>query len=76
MEVVDFNKVLSKSLDVVDVGINKGYFDENKKEELNNKLVTIFNNGIVYDLPGTSVYGMYSSSEKKLYFNAKVFKTE
>lgn len=68
MEVVDFNKVLSKSLDVVDVGINKGYFDENKKEELNNKLVTIFNNGIVYDLPGTSVYGMYSSSEKKIVF--------
>lgn len=76
MEVVDFNKVLSKALDIVDVGIKKGYFDENRKEELNNKLVAIFNNGIVYDLPGTAVYGMYSPSEKKLYFNAKVFKNE
>lgn len=76
MEIVDFNKVLAKALDVVDVGIKKGYFDENRKEELNNKLVAIFNNGIVYDLSGTAVYGMYSPSEKKLYFNAKVFKTE
>ncbi len=76
MEIVDFNKALSKALDIVDVGIKKGYFDENRKEELNNKLVAIFNNGIVYDLPGTAVYGMYSPSEKKLYFNAKVFKTE
>lgn len=76
MEIVDFNKVLSKALDIVDVGIKRKYFDENRKEELNNKLVTIFNNGIVYDLPGTAVYGMYSPSEKKLYFNAKVFKSE
>lgn len=76
MEVVDFNKVLSKALDIVDVGIKKGYFDENRKEELNNKLVAIFNNGIVYDLPGTAVYGIYSPSEMKLYFNAKVFKNE
>lgn len=76
MEVVDFHKVLSKVLDIVDVGIKKGYFDENRKEELNNKLVAIFNNGIVYDLPGTAVYGIYSPSEMKLYFNAKVFKNE
>ena len=76
MEIVEFNKVLSKALDIVDVGIKRKYFDENRKEELNNKLVTIFNNGIVYDLPGTAVYGMYSPSEKKLYFNAKVFKSE
>ena len=76
MEVIDFNKVLSKALNIVDVGIKKDYFDKNKEEELNNKLITIFNNGIVYDLPGTAIYGMYSPSEKKLYFNAKVFKTE
>lgn len=76
MKVVDFNKVLSKALDIVDVGIKKGYFDENRNEELNSKLITIFNNGIVYDLPGIAIYGMYSPSEKKLYFNAKVFKTE
>ena len=47
-----------------------------KKDELNNKLTSTFRNGIVYDLPSTSIYGMYSPSEKKLYFNAKVFKTE
>ena len=76
MEVADFNKVLSKTLDIVEIGIRKGYFDDNRKEELNNKLITIFNNGIVYDLPGTAVYGMYSPSEKKLYFNTKIFKTE
>ncbi len=76
MNVIDFNKVLSKSLDIITVGIKKGYFDKDREEELNKKLIAIFNNGIVYDLPGTAVYGMYSPSEKKLYFNAKVFKTE
>ena len=76
MELVAFKNVLSKSLDIVSKGIEKGYFDSNKSEELNNKLITMFNNGIVYDLPGTAIYGMYSPSEKKLYFNAKVFKTE
>lgn len=76
MEVLEFNKVLSKALDIVNVGVKKGYFDETRIDELNNKLISIFKNGIVYDLPGTAVYGMYSPSEKKLYFNAKVFKNE
>ena len=76
MEIVEFKQVLSKALDMVDVGIKKGYFDESKREELNNKLISIFSNGIVYDLPGAAIYGMYSPSEKKLYFNAKVFKSE
>ena len=76
MEILEFNKVLAKSLDIVDLGIKMGYFDPNKSEELNNKLVAIFNNGIEYDLPGTAVYGMYKPGEKKLYFNAKVFKNE
>ena len=76
MEIIEFNKVLAKASDIVDIGIRKGYFDERKKDELNNKLTSIFRNGIVYDLPSTSIYGMYSPSEKKLYFNAKVFKTE
>ena len=76
MEIIEFKKVLEKSIDIVNIGVKKGYFDENKKEELNNKLKTMFKNGIVYDLPGTAIYGMYSSDEKKLYFNAKVFKTE
>lgn len=76
MEIVEFKKVLAKSLDVVNVGIRKGYFDTDKKEELNNKLITIFNNKIVYDIPGTAIYGMYTPNENKLYFNAKVFKNE
>jgi len=76
MEIKEFNQVLSKALDIVDIGIKKGYFDANRSEELNNKLFSIIKNGIIYDLPGTAVYGMYSPSEKKLYFNAKVFKNE
>lgn len=75
MEIVEFNKILSKSLEIIDIGIKKGYFDVNKKYELDNKLISIFKNGIVYDLPGTAVFGMYSPSENKLYFNAKVFKS-
>jgi len=76
MEIANFNKVLSKSLSIVDAGIKKGYFDEKRKDELNNKLMTMFKNGIVYDLPGTAIYAMYSPSEKRLYFNTKVFKSE
>lgn len=76
MEFKEFNQVLSKSLDIVEIGIKKGYFDIDSKEELNNKLISIFKNGIVYDLPGKAVYAMYSPGEKKLYFNVKVFKSE
>ena len=77
MEIMEFNKVLEKAaLSIVDVGIEKGYFDGSKREELNSKLLAMFNNGIIYDLPGKAIYGMYSPSEKKLYFNAKVFKSE
>ena len=76
MEIVEFRKVLSKALDMVDVGIKMGYFDSDRAEELNNKLVLIFRNGVEYDLPGTAVYGMYKPSERKLYFNAKVFKND
>lgn len=76
MEKKEFQKILAKSLTIVDVGIKNGYFQENKKEELNSKLLTIFNNGIEYDIPGTAVYGVYVTSQKKLYYNAKVFKNE
>ena len=31
MEIIEFNKVLTKASDIVDVGIRKGYFDERKK---------------------------------------------
>lgn len=76
MEKKEFQKILAKSLTIVDAGIKNGYFQENKKEELNSKLLTIFNNGIEYDIPGTAVYGVYVTSQKKLYYNAKVFKNE
>ena len=76
MEIVEFKKVLSKALNIVDIGIQKGYFEENKREELNRKLQNILNNGIVYDLPGTAIYGIYSYDEKKLSYNVKVFKSE
>ena len=76
MEKKEFHKILAKSLTIVDAGIKNGYFQENKKEELNSKLLTIFNNGIEYDIPGTAVYGVYVTSQKKLYYNAKVFKNE
>ncbi len=76
MEKKEFQKILAKSLTIVDAGIKNGYFQENKKEELNSKLLTIFNNGIEYDIPGMAVYGVYVTSQKKLYYNAKVFKNE
>ena len=76
MEKREFQKILAKSLTIVDAGIKKGYFQEDRKEELNRKLLTIFNNGIEYDIPGTAVYGEYVPSEKKLYYNAKVYKDE
>lgn len=76
MEKKEFQKILAKSLTIVDAGIKNGYFQDNKKEELNSKLLAIFNNGIEYDIPGTAVYGAYVLSQKKLYYNAKVFKNE
>lgn len=33
-------------------------------------------NGVEYDINGKSVYGVYVSGQKKLYFNAKVYKDE
>lgn len=33
-------------------------------------------NGVEYDIDGKAVYGVYVSSQKKLYFNAKVYKNE
>ena len=46
MEIETFKKVLSKALDnVVLIGIKKGYFAENKKDELNDKLNNIIENG-------------------------------
>ena len=76
MEIKEFKQLLTKAEQVVNIGVKKGYFEESRKEELNQKLTTLFNNGIVYDIPGRAIYGRYSSSEKKLYFNVKVFQSE
>lgn len=76
MEIKEFKQLLSKASQVVDIGVKKGYFEESRKVELNQKLTTLFNNGIVYDIPGRAIYGKYSPSEKKLYFNVKVFQNE
>lgn len=76
MEIKEFERLLSKAEQVVEIGIKKGYFEETRKEELTKKLATLFNNGIVYDIPGRAIYGRYSPSERKLYFNVKVFQSE
>ena len=33
-------------------------------------------NGVEYDIDGKAIYGVYVPSQKKLYFNAKVYKDE
>ena len=77
MERREFQKILADSLlNIVEVGIRKGYFKEEKREELNAKIIEIFKNGIEYDIPGSVVYGQYVPSQKKLYYNAKIFKNK
>lgn len=76
MRVEEFNEVLNKSLNIVHVGIQKGYFKEEDKEILINKLLAVLKNGVARDISGTAIYGVYSSSQKRLYYNAKVFKDE
>lgn len=76
MEVAEFRNVLSKAITIVDEGIKKGYFDESRRDELNSKLLRVIRNGLVFDIPGTAIYGAYYPSEKRLVFNAKVFKNE
>lgn len=36
----------------------------------------MFKKGIVEDIQGKAIYGMYVINEKRLYFNAKVYKNE
>lgn len=65
MERREFQKILADSLlNIVEVGIKKGYFKEEKREELNDKIIEIFKNGIEYDIPGSVVYGQYVPSQK------------
>ena len=76
MEIQQFKEVLAKAWEIVDVGIKKGYFKEETREELENKLSAMFKNGIEYDIEGKAIYGCYVPSQKKLYFNAKVYENE
>lgn len=76
MKIDEFNKVLEKSLSIVDIGIKKGYFIDKDKEKLINKLIKVLKNGIVKDIDGTAIYGVYFSGQQRLYYNAKVFKNE
>lgn len=76
MRIDDFNKVLRKSLRIVDIGIKKGYFKDKDKKELIKKLVKVLKNGIAKDIEGRAIYGVYSSRQQRLYYNAKVFKNE
>ena len=76
MKIDEFNKVLEKSLSIVDIGIKKGYFIDKDKEKLINKLIKVLKNGVVKDIDGTAIYGVYFSGQQRLYYNAKVFKNE
>lgn len=76
MRIDEFNKALKKSLSIVDIGIKKGYFIDKDKEKLIKKLIKVLENGIVKDIDGTAIYGVYASEQQRLYYNAKVFKNE
>jgi hypothetical protein len=76
MEIKKFRKLLGDALSVVDFGIQKGYFKEENKSYLNDLLLQMYRKGIREDIPGIAVYGMYIPSEKRLHYNAKVYKSE
>ena len=52
MKVEEFQKVLEKSLSIIELGIKKGYFREEGKKVLTDKLLKVLKNGIVKDIPG------------------------
>lgn len=76
MKVEEFQKVLEKSLSIIEIGIKKGYFKEEDKKVLTDKLLKVLKNGIVKNIPGNAIYGVYVSNQQRLYYNAKVFKNE
>lgn len=76
MKVEEFYEVLKKSLRIVNVGIEKGYFKQEDKDMLSNKLLEVRKNGIESNIQGTAIYGMYDPGLRKLNYNAKVFKDE
>ena len=76
MKVEEFQKVLKKSLSIIEIGIKKGYFKEEDKKVLTDKLLKVLKKGIVKDIHGNAIYGVYVSNQQRLYYNAKVFKNE
>ena len=76
MKSEEFNKVLRKSITIIDIGIKKGYFKEEDKAKLTKRLIEVWNNGVIKDINGTAIYGYYSSGEQRLHYNAKVFENE
>lgn len=76
MDTIRFRKILADSLSIVNIGIQMEYFSKEDEEYLNSLLLQLFKKGIAEDITGTAIYGIYSPDEKKLYFNAKVFKDE
>lgn len=72
-----FEEVLEKCKNsIIDVGIKLGYFKQEDKLYLEEKLREILNNGIDLDIKGAAVYGYYDSKEKKLHYNPHVYKDE
>ena len=76
MKVDEFQKVLEKSLSIINVGIKKGYFKKEDKRVLTDKLLKVLKKGIVKDITGNAIYGVYVLNQQRLYYNAKVFKNE
>lgn len=67
MKVEEFQKVLEKSLSIIEIGIKKGYFKEEDRKALTDKLLKVLKNGIVKDIPGKAIYGVYVSNQSRLY---------
>ncbi len=79
MEKNEFQKIFAKrSLQIINTGIRKGYFEQEDEKRLTRKLLQVVENGIETNIDGTAVYGMYvyETIPKKLYYNAKVFENE
>lgn len=79
MEKNEFQKIFAKrSLQIINTGIRKGYFEQEDEKRLTRKLLQVVENGIETNIKGTAVYGMYvyETIPKKLYYNAKVFENK
>lgn len=79
MDKKEFKKIFAKgSLKIVNIGIQKGYFEQENEKRLTRKLLEVVENGIETNIDGTAVYGMYVYKENpnRLYYNAKMFENE